>query len=909
MTVRILLLLGAALPSLALAQTPPPVIEGTAAPAPDADFDDVDEIVVTGARQRGAVIGDIQPEQQLSPRDIRTFGASNIGELLQELGTLTRSGRGSGPPVVLVNGKRVSGFQEIRNLPPEAIERVDILPEEVALTYGFRADQRVVNFVLRQRFRALTGEVELGGATAGGRPAVELEANLARIRGDSRLSLEGEYAFEGLLSEAERGVTRGGGAPFAIAGNVAAPGGGEIDPALSALAGTLVTVSAVPAEAGAPTLADFVGGANRPAVDGPSGARSLLPRVERIELGGTLSRPLGGAQASINGRLTRTLTGSLLGLPDALLRLPAGNPFSPFGNDVLLYRSLEAPGALGRSADAVSTRLGGALTGQRAAWRWSLTGAWDHANTVTRTDVAGDQTVAQARLDSGDPAFNPYIDPLNTPLSQTRARSTTDTVQSEAVASGPVLDLPAGPLATTLKAGGELRRLESEDAIGGETRLARDQGSLQASIDLPLASRRREALAALGNLSVNLNLAATFLSDFGALSAIGYGLNWEPVEALRLIASVTHEDGAPGIGQLGDPLIATPNVRLFDFRAGETVEVTRLDGGNPDLSAESRRIVRLGVNLRPIKDTDLTLSANFVDSRIRNAVSAFPTLTPEIEAAFPDRFIRDGAGRLLVVDNRPINFERSDRREIRWGLTWSEALEPTKAEQARIAARIAEARARRAAATAAQPQPPSGSAAAQPPPGDGAPSGAAGRGPGGPPGGGFGGPRGIRPGEGRLTLGLFHTWRLEETISIRDGVPVLDLLDGSATGGRGGQPRHSLELRASIAKNGFGARLQADWQSATRVLADRDNPSPSDLFFDDFSTLNLRLFADLGQVRGAGFRNPLLRGARISIDVDNVFDRRIRVTDRAGATPIGYQPDLLDPLGRTITFRFRKLLF
>jgi hypothetical protein len=43
--------------------------------------------------------------------------------------------------------------------------------------------------------------------------------------------------------------------------------------------------------------------------------------------------------------------------------------------------------------------------------------------------------------------------------------------------------------------------------------------------------------------------------------------------------------------------------------------------------------------------------------------------------------------------------------------------------------------------------------------------------------------------------------------------------------------------------------------------------------------------------------------------VDNVFDRRIRVTDRAGATPIGYQPDLLDPLGRTITFRFRKLLF
>ncbi|MGJ3629017.1 hypothetical protein AB5I41_23055 [Sphingomonas sp. MMS24-JH45] len=45
----------------------------------------------------------------------------------------TRSGRGAGgPPVVLVNGRRVSGFQEIRDLPTEAIQRVDILPEEVA---------------------------------------------------------------------------------------------------------------------------------------------------------------------------------------------------------------------------------------------------------------------------------------------------------------------------------------------------------------------------------------------------------------------------------------------------------------------------------------------------------------------------------------------------------------------------------------------------------------------------------------------------------------------------------------------------------------------------------------------------------------------------------------------------------
>ncbi|WP_333951731.1 hypothetical protein [Sphingomonas aerolata] len=60
--------------------------------------------------------------------------------------------------MVLLNGRRISSFSEIRDIPTEAIQRVEILPEEVALKYGYRADQKVVNFVLRRRFRAVTAE-------------------------------------------------------------------------------------------------------------------------------------------------------------------------------------------------------------------------------------------------------------------------------------------------------------------------------------------------------------------------------------------------------------------------------------------------------------------------------------------------------------------------------------------------------------------------------------------------------------------------------------------------------------------------------------------------------------------------------------------------------------------------------
>jgi hypothetical protein len=103
-------------------------------PADEGNSDEPD-IIVTGSRNLpGAVVGDIPPEQQLGPADIRSYGVSSISDLLNELAPQTTSGRGSGgAPVVLLNGKRISGFNEIRDIPTEAIARVDILPSNMAI--------------------------------------------------------------------------------------------------------------------------------------------------------------------------------------------------------------------------------------------------------------------------------------------------------------------------------------------------------------------------------------------------------------------------------------------------------------------------------------------------------------------------------------------------------------------------------------------------------------------------------------------------------------------------------------------------------------------------------------------------------------------------------------------------------
>jgi iron complex outermembrane receptor protein len=203
--------------------------------------EDEADIVVTGQRPAGSVIGDIPPEVTFNQADIRSFGVSSLSDLLAELAPQTGSnqGRGGESPVVLLGGKRISGFSEIRDIPTEAIQRVEILPEEVALKYGYRPNQKVVNIVLRRRFRAVTGEVEASAPTAGGQFSPKLDTSYLRIGdGGARLNLSMKYQHSSSLYQSERDIIdQSSRRPYDFAGNIASANGAAIDPALSALLG------------------------------------------------------------------------------------------------------------------------------------------------------------------------------------------------------------------------------------------------------------------------------------------------------------------------------------------------------------------------------------------------------------------------------------------------------------------------------------------------------------------------------------------------------------------------------------------------------------------------------------------------------------------------------------------------
>src|SRR5690606_8531195 len=111
-------------------------------------------------------------------------------------------------PVFLMNGLRVSSFREMRSFPPEAVRMVEILPEEVAQRYGYSADQRVINFILKDNFSSKEIELEYGQPGAGGTSTKELEATYLRIDGPSRLNLNFETSDTTPLTEAERDIVQ-----------------------------------------------------------------------------------------------------------------------------------------------------------------------------------------------------------------------------------------------------------------------------------------------------------------------------------------------------------------------------------------------------------------------------------------------------------------------------------------------------------------------------------------------------------------------------------------------------------------------------------------------------------------------------------------------------------------------------
>lgn len=801
------------------------------------------QIVVIGERWIVSQLADVEPEQVYDEDRIASYGASTVGELVDQI----RDENGDDQPALLVNGQPVGDIGDISDFPVEAIRKVESLPRGSAARVGGASSQRTYNIVLRPSVKSmtLTGSREM--ATEGDWSLNRGEALFTLIARKNRLNLAIRASESDDLFESDRNLTRlDGSAPFAPAGNILPFRTTEIDPALSLMAGLPVTTLALPTTTAQPTLASLVPfantlndsrigefrtlrGATRPIDASLSGNKTLLPWLS----------------LSFNGRIGRTTSSSLNGLPTARFLLQPGHPTSPFTVPVVLALSDPArPLRYATTSDSKS--LTASFLANWANWQGTLLGRYDERE--RRSDSILNGTVAGGVIPI-DAATNPFGGtlPALIPLSLRTTRSRTTSREARFDLQGPLLALPVGSVQLRAGIGASGTSLNATDASGKTAAISRNEWNIRGGVTVPLTARTKGVLGFIGDTDVSADLSRQTLGRFGRIDEHSISFSWRPLTWLRLNATDNTDGRAIPLELLSAPSMIAENVPYFDPLRGVTVPVTTIYGGGGNLKSETQRVRTLSLSASPWARYKLQFNADYSVSDTRNQFGALPLPTQAVVLAFPDRFVRDANGRLVSVDNRTVNFERQHSRQLRFGTNFTIPLEPVPLD------------------AKGKPKPY--------------------------------GPR------LSLQVNASHTVVLENTSVIREGLGEVDLLAGGAIGLGGGQQRHVSDANIAVMRGASGFRLSARRRGGSQ-LQYGTAAAPNRLSFAPLTTVDLRGIADIGSMKP---HSSFWKGVRISLVVDNAFNTRQRVTAASGDLPLGFQPAYRDPIGRTVMAELRKV--
>ena len=147
--------------------------------------DEIEEVIVTGSFIKGTPIDSESPVTVLKREELAKQGAPSIVEMVRRLSassgvdgesnqfqsnasegvaSVNIRGLGAARTLVLINGKRQTPisarlpggrFVDVNGIPKLAVERVEVLKEGAAATYGSDAISGVVNFLTRKNFEGL----------------------------------------------------------------------------------------------------------------------------------------------------------------------------------------------------------------------------------------------------------------------------------------------------------------------------------------------------------------------------------------------------------------------------------------------------------------------------------------------------------------------------------------------------------------------------------------------------------------------------------------------------------------------------------------------------------------------------------------------------------------------------------
>jgi outer membrane receptor protein involved in Fe transport len=729
------------------------VVTGTRIPRPDlssaspvASFD-ADEIAAHGAAQLEDFLNTLP---QASPDLSRTGNNPGDGVARVNLRHL-----GADRTLTLLNGRRlapsgVTGASDLNSLPTALIQRIEVVTGGTSAVYGSDAVAGVVNFITRRDFEgaelttqfdtydAGDGDVFNASAVWGAyafNERAHLMLYLDYLERDPVMQGDREFTAQSISDDPETGELFVGGSPTGPNGliNNAVVGGAIVPGRLFLADGSLRVFD---------FLTDFYNFAPDNYLQVPL-ERWSGGALARFEISPDLEASLElmfSAPRSAR-QLAPAPFSFVINVPIAANFFPPSTQahldafFDPDNDGIARFRFSRRLSDLGPRQSIFERdnyRAVAALHGALGEWDWD--GAYTYARNDTLAEFNNDASVSRIRQGMLiNPATNTCLNPsggcvpVNLFGPNTLSAAAADFIRIDditeetsveqqtftAFVSGDLFELPAGALSASI--GGEWRRLSTVYEPSAALATGDSAGFTQS----PAVAGAFEVREAFGEVLVPLLAGAPFAhrlefeggARFAEHSVAGqhwswkYGLQWRPIESVRVRAMAQRAVRAPNVLELyeaprmnfnftdsfGD-FCAAPNdpvargyadvcvaqgmdagqLGIYDPAGGYFFDT--ISSGNTDLTPEIADTLTLGADWEFGDPWRVRVSADYFEIELRDAILyAAPFFNCGVAADPTDvacqLIQREPSGFVTLVENHPINYSRAIVEGVDLGLS------------------------------------------------------------------------------------------------------------------------------------------------------------------------------------------------------------------------------------------------
>lgn len=629
----------------------------------------MEEVVVTGSRISGAApVG--SSVVSVSADDLEQNPATNTTDLLKNVPQFAGIGfdqtsvigaggntnlvrgnalnlRGLGPnaTLVLLDGQRLpfagatGTYVDPSSIPVIALQRVEVLPDGAAAIYGSDAIAGVVNFIMRKSYDGVL--LTARNSFANGYDTQQYSALAGANWDTGNLVVSYEHDDQSTLLGSERSYIRD---------NLTAFGGSDYrtpqcDPGTISLNGTTY---AIPAGGVTPATANQLVAGTLNKCDYypmtsiiPSQQRDSATLYAEQELTPHIFLHAEGYYSSRSFQATAVSQGTQSMAQS--LRVPNTNPFfvAPPGtspsSEIVEYNLIPAFGrAMTQTGDETTYQLFGGARADLGSWNGKFTLGYSHDESavVTRSPNRGNLARALASTNPAT-AFNPFggansqtvIDGIKDYVFNPYADSSL--FSTSANASGPIFDLPGGPV--QLAIGGEyndykLRAYFRSGSLSAtrtsEISPSRKQEAVYGQVIVPIVGASN-AMPGIQKLNLSAAIRYDSYSDVGNTTNYQVGADWQPSEEVTFRANYGTSFRAPNLQDLvllksgsgvasvtlSDPLSPT----------GSSTGVY-VNAGNPGLTPEKAKTFSVGTELHPHFVPNLSVHLSYFWIKYTNQV-------------------------------------------------------------------------------------------------------------------------------------------------------------------------------------------------------------------------------------------------------------------------------------------------